>query len=1388
MSTDFEGMLDEVVEELNDRFHRGERPELEPYLEQYPQLADPLRQAYEVLAAFHLPNRSEPQIVQPSDAALGQLGDFRLLSQIARGGMGIVYEAEQISLGRRVALKTLPMAALLDPRQLQRFQNEARAAAMLDHPHIVGVFSVGCERGVYYYAMQYIDGRTLAQVIAELRQQQEIDASLPGRPTLDRIAATRRESNQSPWSASPGSTCLLDADALPEVADSAVDTRSNDAQASALNATQPSSSLQTPTISEGLTSRRHFQLVVRLGIQAAQALEHAHQMGIVHRDIKPSNLMINAAGHLWVTDFGLAQIESAAELTMTGDLLGTLRYMSPEQAQGDRRVMGHRSDIYSLGATLYELLTLRPVVQERQRAQILRAILESEPKPLRYWNRAIPRDLETIVLKSLSRQPADRYATARELADDLQRFLDDQPIRARRPTVLDRLGKWSRRHAAGLAATTVFVILLAASLTVVSMLWAQREHASRLAAEQAREAAESARETAETERNRAESNLQMALQVMDSIYLRIAATQLDGSTPDESADHSNQRDATEKPDQSARPSGVLLHSLMDFYELLAQANQDSPSSFDLVDSTYRRVVGMREELAASAPEAMGYYRALGIAYANWASFLQGAQRHEQAERLYRDALAMQQALSELFPAVPEYRWELAETHRRLAGLLTTTARRTEAQDHLAVAALFSKRHASTDDTPAAQPMRFSHFAEPEGLQLVGDASVFEDRLRLTQAAPGMQGAAWLTAQQQVAMGFDTTFHFQMSDGIADGFAFVIQNHRPTALGPGGGGLGYGGIGHLIGIPNSIAVEFDTFPDQLGELGPHISVQTNGTEPNHALSTFSLGWVMAQQMSDGGKHFARIRYVPGTLAVYLDDHESPVLTTSVDLASLLDLDDGCAWVGFTAATGFEYQNHDILSWDYQPLADPAGQTSQERQRLAKALPQHVTRVTGQSPRRSAPPSPEDGELLKEVLAFYQEFAQPGRATPKTRLHLAQACWSLGAVHQQFGQGDDAAKALGTAAQIWHGLVQEFPDQPEYQDRLRFAELEINWFRLGAFGETSRQDEKIVTLEQKLADVKATFGENRPHVLTLQSDLATAYLDAGRYDDAIVLFRRTIAALAALLGDEAPQTLSSQHGLALAYYRSGRYDDAIALHQQTLASRKAVLGEDDPHILRSQTNLALAYAKVGRHEEAIALQTQTLASQKAQFGDKHSDYASSLYVMATLHASMLQYAKAEPLFREASEIRRARFGEQHPVYAGALDRLGDLYRRMGQYDRAEPLLEQALAIRRAALGERNPSYATSLQSLAELRQAQGDIPAAKNFYRQAIDIRRETAPQHPDLAANLHTLAVLLADHGNHDEAQSLLLEALHIRQAAFGTQHPDHAETLRVLQAVTKPPL
>ena len=176
--------------------------------------------------------------------------------------------------------------------------------------------------------------------------------------------------------------------------------------------------------------RAFFHTVARLGIQAAEALEHAHEQGVLHRDIKPSNLLLDGRGNLWITDFGLARLMGDAGLTMTGDLLGTLRYMSPEQALAKRVGIDHRTDIYSLGATLYELLTLEPVYAGRDRQEILRRIAFEEPRPPRRLDAAIPVDLETIVLKAMAKDPAGRYGAAQELADDLGRFVKHEPIRA----------------------------------------------------------------------------------------------------------------------------------------------------------------------------------------------------------------------------------------------------------------------------------------------------------------------------------------------------------------------------------------------------------------------------------------------------------------------------------------------------------------------------------------------------------------------------------------------------------------------------------------------------------------------------------------------------------------------------------------------------------------------------------------------------------------------------------------------------------------------------------------------------------------------------------------------------------------------------------------------
>jgi hypothetical protein len=209
-------------------------------------------------------------------------------------------------------------------------------------------------------------------------------------------------------------------------------------------------------------------------LQAAQALDHAHERGVIHRDIKPANLIIDAHGQLWITDFGLAQLQAGPDLTQTGDMVGTLRYTSPEQASG-RRTLDHRSDLYSLGATFYELLTLQPVFPGSCRVQLQQHIAEREPCPLRRLERSIPVELETIILKCLSKNSAERYASGRDLADDLERFLNHRPIRARRPSLLERARKGLRRHPGVAVALCLALVLIFTGLLVNQALLAREQ-------------------------------------------------------------------------------------------------------------------------------------------------------------------------------------------------------------------------------------------------------------------------------------------------------------------------------------------------------------------------------------------------------------------------------------------------------------------------------------------------------------------------------------------------------------------------------------------------------------------------------------------------------------------------------------------------------------------------------------------------------------------------------------------------------------------------------------------------------------------------------------------------------------------------------------------------
>jgi serine/threonine protein kinase/WD40 repeat protein len=445
--------VEQLAEEFAERYRRGERPPLSEYVAKYPQYADEIRELFPALVVMEqlkpaAADATGPFEAQPAPAEgrlPERLGDYRILREVGRGGMGVVYEAEQVSLGRRVALKVLPPHALLNPTYLERFRREAKAAAKLHHTNIVPVFGVGEEAGVYFYAMQFIRGEGLDRVLRDLRRLRNAPGGMPS----ERSAAQSVLTGQF--------------EEPPAVRDGDAGGAADTAPLSNVEP-RPSGSL-----SAAGSDAAYYRSVVRVGLQVAEALAYAHRQGVLHRDIKPSNLLLDAQGTVWITDFGLAKSDGTDELTHSGDIVGTLRFMAPERFDGRSLP---QSDVYSLGLTLYELLTLRPAFDDTNQARLIEKVLHEPPIPPRRLDPRVPRDLETVALKSVAKDSSERYATAEALAEDLRRFLADRPVRARRASQAERAWRWARRNptvASLLGCVTLLLVIVAVGSTLAAV-------------------------------------------------------------------------------------------------------------------------------------------------------------------------------------------------------------------------------------------------------------------------------------------------------------------------------------------------------------------------------------------------------------------------------------------------------------------------------------------------------------------------------------------------------------------------------------------------------------------------------------------------------------------------------------------------------------------------------------------------------------------------------------------------------------------------------------------------------------------------------------------------------------------------------------------------------
>ncbi|MFM7845255.1 MAG: serine/threonine protein kinase, partial [Planctomycetota bacterium] len=438
----------------------------------------------------------------------------------------------QGSLQRTVALKVMHPQASAGDHSRARFRREAESAASLHHTNIVPVYGSGEDHGLLYYAMQLIAGPTLAQVITALRVRRSLDS--PAEATFYPL---------------------------------------NHPTDSATNAaTDPTTIHGSIIVSIPTVPSDYQRFICRLVAQVASALDYAHQSGVLHRDIKPDNLLLDSSGTIWVADFGLAHRADLDGHTQAGEFLGTLRYMAPEQLTGQ---IDSRCDIYSLGLTLFELLTLRPAIEAPKK----RLLPSAPPAQLEFTpteKKLLSRDLQTIVHKATAIEPERRYQQARDLQEDLQRLLDDRPIRARRPSLPEIALRWSRRNPAiALLTTTLF----AALLLIVLMLgvWNQQQRDSLAELRRAnQDTANSLRERtaaleqAESERRRATQNLELALEAFQTITENIAAR---GRSLELQDLEQAELDSLGFADAVLTQADVeLLNSLQRFFERFAEEN------------------------------------------------------------------------------------------------------------------------------------------------------------------------------------------------------------------------------------------------------------------------------------------------------------------------------------------------------------------------------------------------------------------------------------------------------------------------------------------------------------------------------------------------------------------------------------------------------------------------------------------------------------------------------------------------------------------------------------------------------------------------------------------------------------------------------------------------
>ncbi|XZE52105.1 tetratricopeptide repeat protein [Planctomycetaceae bacterium SH139] len=1305
--------IDELVVGLRERQLAGEPIDIEAVVSQHPaEWADPIREvwsAYQLLEQFNKP-----------EIAL-QITDYDIVRELGRGGMGVVYEAVQTRLNRRVAVKVLPAERLETKGAVARFQIEAKAAASLHHSNIVPIFEAGEVNGVAFYAMQLIDGWGLDRIRDEIRDSRS-------RQVATRRASRDTRKKQAEVGATPQAGLQSTQDLGTTAAEKAGDFRlSGETEGGAAIPTdEDPKGVPNAHVAEHLTERAaedaratwrslpaageaHWRFVAQTGVQIASALHYAHQRGIVHRDVKPANIILDREQVAWLADFGLAK---SGDLGLTGSLEapGTLRYMAPERFTGES---SPAADTYALGMTLYELLSLESPFAAGDRWEMMEQIRDGKLIPIRRFDASIPRDLETIITKSVAHQPADRYATAADMEEDLRRFLEGRPILARPVTSIERLYRWSRRNpalASSLAALLVMLcgVVLASTWAAFSFsALARNEAEQRRQADVARVAAEKAADQEQVARLEEQRQREFAESITEFVNRDILAlTSVEGQMrflPDQWESLGTDATLSTLMMRAARSLEARNDLAPDIEAELAwmigislRATSKFNDSIRMLELAVQR---RREAYGENAEPTLAAENSLAVTY-------RSASRESEAIELFR---------------------QLINKHEQMYG------------KHSQEALLARKQYevARIDMIPVEKAISNIQTLVAEMQPTLGET-----------AWETLQAESFLAESYYNAGKFDQAIEVNTKVMAAAEANFDASDYLNLNVRRRQAKI----LQQLGQYDEAIKLASETYATTLRTMGPDnpFSIGHRGTlgttlrragKIKEAIACVEEALRSARQFW-GDEHIETLRLMLSLSDCYRDqgrDQEALTLNETV-LATLrkklgpshrTTLGAEIERVNLLKRVGRRRESYELCQATLPLAIEAWGETHPQtitcKMHLAAAYEDMrnfsaAAEIYEQALELSlASGSPVSTAITSNNLAgVYLDLNRAGEAAELWEQAVATLTASLGPNHivtlrTRVGQatGYERQGQTELAVQAWQEILtvqrqllgEEHPDTLTTANNVGFGLL-----RLGD------AKQSISVFESIIEPNRTVLGAQHPATLRAMGNLAAAYSNAEQHDQADALWRATIAGLKESMGAIHPSTQQMMRNFGVSLYGREKYDQAIEVFAEATEACREELGDQHPQTLRMAGNLGVNYWK--NKQPQLAVET-LLPVEQASRGNRSLQFVRQSLLQAAAEiddqSTVMDVAKQE-LARVRSE-----FADKPLDLAEQMIDLAELLCRVRAYEMAKPLVDEYWLLSENSATEVSSAWRTCLsQSLGgQIALANADLESALSYLSNARD---------------------------------------------------------------------